>query len=75
METKSRLQTSWGEVRVIHYYKTPLENIQGIGDRIETRKRLEKDLNKKLDKKGREKLQNMKEKLLNSLKETYENRY
>ena len=75
MEIHSRLKTNWGEVRVIHVSKTPLEVIETIGRAKRTREILKKKLSVRNDVGASRRAREMGEKLLNSLKETYENRY
>lgn len=72
MEIHSKLKTNWGEVRVIHVSKTPLEVIETIGRAKRSKERLEKELNVRNDVGALRRLEEMKDKLLNSLKESYE---
>lgn len=71
MEIHSKLKTNWGEVRVIHVCRTPLEVIETLGRAKRTREMLKKKLNVRNDVGASRRAREMGEKLLNSLEEIY----
>ena len=71
MEIHSKLKTDWGEVRVIHVARTPLEVIETIGRAKRCREILKKKLSLKNDQGASQRAREMGEKLLNSLEENY----
>lgn len=72
MEIKNKVKTNWGEVNLIHVSRSPLETLQAMGTSKRSKERLEKELNVKLDVGALRRLEEIKDKLLNSLKESYE---
>ena len=71
MEIHTKLKTDWGEVRVIHVSKTPLEAIETIGRAKRCREALKKKLCVRNDRRASQRARKMGEKLLNSLEEIY----
>lgn len=71
MEIHSKLKTNWGEVKVIHVSRTPLEVIETMGRAKRAREMLKKKLNVRNDVGASRRAREMGEKLLNSLEEIY----